>query len=95
MALYLGIVGGAFEFLCRAGTHRRFRIFVPAIVVVLAFLTTAGTLSAAPAYPLKVGPTSRYLVDKNGVVRWKHVEAELGHSRPNSELLAEIQKVAG
>ena len=67
MALYLGIVGGAFEFLCRAGTHRRFRIFVPAIVVVLAFLATPGTLSAAPAYPLKVGPTSRYLVDKNGV----------------------------
>jgi mycoredoxin-dependent peroxiredoxin len=36
-----------------------------------------------------------FLVDKNGVVRWKHVEAELGHSRPNAELLAEIQKVAG
>ncbi len=25
----------------------------------------------------------------------QHVEAELGHSRPNSELLAEIQKIAG
>ena len=36
-----------------------------------------------------------FLVDKNGVVRWKHVEAERGHSRPNAELLAEIQKVAG
>ncbi len=36
-----------------------------------------------------------FLVDKNGFVRWKHVEAELGYSRPNSELLGEIQKVAG
>jgi mycoredoxin-dependent peroxiredoxin len=34
-----------------------------------------------------------FLVDKQGVLRWKHVEAELGHSRPNSELLAEIDKV--
>ncbi|HEX6737750.1 MAG TPA: redoxin domain-containing protein [Vicinamibacteria bacterium] len=36
-----------------------------------------------------------FLVDKGGVLRWKHVEAELGHSRPNSELLAEIDKVRG
>ena len=36
-----------------------------------------------------------FLVDKTGVVRFKHVEAELGHSRPNSELLAEIAKVKG
>ena len=34
-----------------------------------------------------------FLVDKQGVLRWKHVEAELGHSRPNAELLAEIDKV--
>ena len=34
-----------------------------------------------------------FLVDKDGVLRWKHVEAELGHSRPNAELLAEIDKV--
>jgi hypothetical protein len=36
-----------------------------------------------------------FLMDKNGVVRWKHVEPGLGHRRPNSELLAEIQKLAG
>jgi peroxiredoxin len=36
-----------------------------------------------------------FLVDKAGVLRFKHVEAELGHSRPNSELLAEINKVRG
>ncbi len=36
-----------------------------------------------------------FLVDKAGVVRFKHVEAELGHSRPNSELLAEIAKLTG
>jgi mycoredoxin-dependent peroxiredoxin len=34
-----------------------------------------------------------FLVDKDGTLRWKHVEAELGHSRPNAELLAEIDKV--
>lgn len=36
-----------------------------------------------------------FLVDKAGLVRFKHVEAELGHSRPNNELLAEIAKVKG
>ena len=35
-----------------------------------------------------------FLVDKSGVVRFKHVEAELGHSRTNEELLAEIGKVS-
>ena len=35
-----------------------------------------------------------FLIDKNGVVRWKHVEAELGHSRTNQELLDEIGKLA-
>ena len=30
------------------------------------------------------------LVDKSGVVRWTHEEAELGHKRDNEELLAQI-----
>ena len=34
-----------------------------------------------------------FLVDKQGLVRWKHVEAEFGLSRTNDELLAEIDKV--
>ena len=34
-----------------------------------------------------------FLIDKDGVVRWKHVEAELGHSRSNEELLTEIKKL--
>jgi mycoredoxin-dependent peroxiredoxin len=34
-----------------------------------------------------------FLVDKDGVVRWKHVEPELGMSRTNEELLAEIDRV--
>jgi peroxiredoxin len=34
-----------------------------------------------------------FLVDKHGVLRFKHVEAELGHSRKNEELLAEIDKL--
>ena len=36
-----------------------------------------------------------FLVDKQGVVRFKHVEAELGQSRSNAELLAEIAKLQG
>ncbi len=34
-----------------------------------------------------------FLVDKQGVLRWKHVEAELKDSRKNDELLAEIEKL--
>jgi peroxiredoxin len=34
-----------------------------------------------------------FLVDKQGVLRWKHVEPELAMSRTNEELLAEIDKV--
>ncbi len=34
-----------------------------------------------------------FLVDKQGTVRWKHVEAELGHSRANDELLTQIAKL--
>jgi peroxiredoxin len=34
-----------------------------------------------------------FLVDKQGVVRFKHVEPELGMSRSNQELLAEIAKL--
>lgn len=34
-----------------------------------------------------------FLIDKQGVIRWKHVEAELGHRRENSEILAEISKL--
>jgi len=34
-----------------------------------------------------------FLVDKQGVLRWSHVEAELGHRREDGELLAEIAKL--
>ncbi|HEY5907158.1 MAG TPA: redoxin domain-containing protein [Vicinamibacteria bacterium] len=34
-----------------------------------------------------------FLVGKDGSLKWKHVEAELGLSRTNQELLAEIDKV--
>jgi peroxiredoxin len=34
-----------------------------------------------------------FLVDKQGVLRWKHVESELKDSRTNDQLLAEIAKV--
>ena len=33
------------------------------------------------------------LVDKAGIVRWVHEEAELGHKRDNAELLAQITKL--
>lgn len=34
-----------------------------------------------------------FLIDKEGIVRWKHIEAELGHSRTNGQLLEEIVKL--
>ena len=35
-----------------------------------------------------------FLVDKQGKLAWKWVEAELGHRRENAELLAQIEKLA-
>jgi len=35
-----------------------------------------------------------FLVDKNGTLRWKHVEAELAHKRDDKELLDQIDKLA-
>ena len=35
-----------------------------------------------------------FLIDKKGMLRWRFVEAELGHRRENKELLAEIGKIA-
>ena len=32
-----------------------------------------------------------FLVDRQGIVRWKHVEAELGDKRENGELLTAIK----
>jgi peroxiredoxin len=34
-----------------------------------------------------------FLVDKQGVLRWSHVEAELGHRREDRELLEQIAKL--
>src|SRR5213083_431343 len=45
----------------------RLRIHLPLAIACLSVLALAGTLAAAPAYPVKVGPTGRYLVDQNGV----------------------------
>jgi peroxiredoxin len=36
-----------------------------------------------------------FLIDKAGILRWKHVEAENRDSRKNEELLAEIARVQG
>jgi peroxiredoxin len=33
------------------------------------------------------------LIDRNGVVRWTHVERELGQRRENAELLAELARL--
>ena len=44
----------------------RFRIRFSLVIAFLSVLTLAGPLAAAPAYPVKVGPTGRYLVDQNG-----------------------------
>ncbi len=34
-----------------------------------------------------------FLVDKKGVLRWSHVEAEFGHRREDAELLEQIRKL--
>src|SRR5512145_2027355 len=34
-----------------------------------------------------------FLVDKQGILRWKHVEVELGHSRDEKELFEQIAKL--
>ena len=34
-----------------------------------------------------------FLVDKQGVLRWKHVEEDGDERRPNAEILAEIEKL--
>jgi hypothetical protein len=39
----------------------------PVILAVLAALTVAESISAAPVYPVKKGPTGRYLVDQHDV----------------------------
>jgi peroxiredoxin len=38
---------------------------------------------------------SYFLIDKQGVVRWSHVEAANGQRRENAELLAQIAKLPG
>jgi peroxiredoxin len=35
-----------------------------------------------------------FLIDKQGVLRWAHVEANPGHKRSNAELLAQIATLA-
>jgi peroxiredoxin len=35
-----------------------------------------------------------FFVNRNGIVRWTHVESELGHKRDNSELLEKITALA-
>jgi peroxiredoxin len=35
-----------------------------------------------------------FLVDKQGVVKWKHVEDELAHSRTDKELLEQIARLS-
>ncbi|HXG22423.1 MAG TPA: DUF4038 domain-containing protein [Methylomirabilota bacterium] len=54
----------------RAAGEQRLRALwavAPVILAVLAILTATGILAAAPAYPVKKGPTGRYLVDQKGV----------------------------
>ena len=36
---------------------------------------------------------SYFLIDRDGIVRWAHVEAMNGHRRENAEILAEIAKL--
>ena len=40
---------------------------------------------------LFVSSRAYVIIDKQGIVRWTHNEAELGHKRSNAELLAHLQ----
>src|SRR5947208_14410633 len=75
------------------------RMVLPAIFVVLAFLATAGTLSAAPVYPVKVGPTGRYLVDQNEVpflITGESPQATIGNlSEADAELFFANRRAHG
>src|SRR5713101_5189123 len=51
----------------RARVRHRLPMGVAVMLAVLGSLLVAGAISAAPAYPVKKGPTGRYLVDHNGV----------------------------
>ena len=42
---------------------------------------------------LFVSSRAYVIIDKEGIIRWTHNEAELGHKRNNAELLAELQKL--
>jgi peroxiredoxin len=42
---------------------------------------------------LFVSSRAYVIIDKQGIIRWTHNEAELGHKRSNAELLAELQKL--
>ena len=37
--------------------------------------------------------TDRFLIDKQGILRWRHVEAELGARRDDAELLRQIESL--
>lgn len=34
-----------------------------------------------------------FVIDKQGIVRWSHLEDELGHKRENAELLEELEQL--
>ncbi len=44
--------------------------------------------------PSFVANRAYFLVDKEGILRWVHVEEHPGHRRDNAEILAEIAKLA-
>ncbi len=48
-----------------------------------------GTLLEEPFFSAR----AYFMVDKQGILRWAHVEHELGHKRDNAELLAELRKL--
>jgi uncharacterized protein DUF4038/collagenase-like protein with putative collagen-binding domain len=47
-------------------TETRYRTLLSLPIACLSVLVLTSTLGAAPAYPVKVGPTGRYLVDQTG-----------------------------
>jgi hypothetical protein len=79
--------------------HRRLRIGVFVVLAFVGSLKVAGVISAAPAYPVKKGPTGRYLVDQKGVpflIAGESPQAMIGNlSEADAELFFQNRRAHG
>lgn len=63
-------------------------------VTLLSDLRREASTAYGVLLPSFVANRAYFLVDKEGILRWVHVEEHPGHRRDNAEILAEIAKLA-